>query len=115
MFSNSLSQNHRLPRCFIEKMSLNANQARRLDRHPTYRGLILRIFRLRDEISRRDELAASGQSNTEGFNNLCAGIDFETVAIEESIWDVRDDADQYMLIDIFRNMIGVIPRSARRA
>jgi hypothetical protein len=96
-------------------MSLNANQPRQLDRPPTYSRLILRIFRLRDEISRRNELADSGQSNTEGFNDLCAGIDFEAVAIEQSIREVRDDADQYMLIDIFRNMIGVIPRSARRA
>lgn len=67
----------------------------------------MRIFRLRDEISRCNELADSGQSNTEGFNDLCAGIDFETVGIEQSIWEVRDNTDQYMLIDIFRNTIEV--------
>jgi hypothetical protein len=69
--------------------------------NPTYRQLIGGIFRQRDEICRRNQLEDSGQSNTEEFDDLPAGIEFEIVAVELSIWDVRDDADRYMMIDTF--------------
>lgn len=106
------------PITLIEKMnnnrSLNANRFRQRDRPPTYGRLIGRIFRLRDQIERRNQLADSGQSNTELFNDISAGIDFETLTIELSIWDVHDDADKCLLIDVFQTMIGPFQRQISR-
>lgn len=62
--------------------SLNANRFRHRGRPPTYGQLIERILRLRDQIERRNQLADSGQSNTELLDALSAGIRFETIIIE---------------------------------
>ncbi|KAJ5252623.1 hypothetical protein N7489_003033 [Penicillium chrysogenum] len=76
--------------------------------------LIERILRLRDQIERRNQLADSGQSNTELLDALSAGIRFETIIIEFSIWDVHDDADKCLLIDVFHTMIGPFQRQTSR-